>query len=179
MSHVIYYKINYTALYTNVESNREYVVMVDYAVNPEKPDTIPERNISTRQLDTSQFNPELREKLTSVGEANKSSERELVLFFPNRTEPFHFVVDGTLTIGRADTSTRINPTIDLTPYFGTQLGVSRFHAEIMFTNGRFHLKDMGSTNSSRINGKKISPYRLVPFRSGDEIRLGHFTMIVG
>lgn len=153
--------------------------MVGYEVNPKKPDTIPERNISTKQLDTSQFNPELREKLTNFGESNKASERELVLFFPNRADPFHYEVNGTLTIGRADTSTRINPNIDLTPYFGVQLGVSRFHAEIMFTNGRFHLKDMGSTNGSRINGKKIPPYRLVPFRSGDEIRLGHFTMIVG
>lgn len=153
--------------------------MVEYSVNPEKPDTVPERNISTKQLDTSQFNPELREKLANFGEANKSSEQELILFFPNRSEPFHFNAKGTLRLGRADTSTGTNPDIDLTPYFGAQLGVSRLHAEIIFTNGRFHIKDMGSTNGTRINGKKISPYRLVPFRSGDEIRLGHFTMIVG
>jgi pSer/pThr/pTyr-binding forkhead associated (FHA) protein len=153
--------------------------MTDHILNPNKPDTIPEREIKTKQLDTSQFNPELREKLLAFGEKNVSSERGLVLFFPNRSEPFHFDVKGSLTLGRADTSTRINPNIDLTPHFGIQLGVSRFHAEIIFTNGRFHLKDMGSTNGTRINGKKISPYRLVPFRSGDEIRLGHFTMIVG
>lgn len=153
--------------------------MVNHTLDPNKPDTIPERNIQTKQLDTSQFNPELREKLSEFGEIHASSERALVLFFPNRSEPFHFDVSGALTIGRADTSTRINPNIDLTPHFGTQLGVSRFHAEIIFTNGRFHIKDMGSTNGTRINGKKISPYRLVPFRSGDEIRLGHFTMIVG
>lgn len=155
------------------------VGMANHTLKSNKPDTIPERNLKTKKLDTSQFNPELREKLAAFGEEHTTSGRDLVLFFPNLSEPFHFDIKDTLTIGRADTSTRINPTIDLTPYFGKQLGVSRFHVEIMFINGRFHIKDMGSTNGTKLNNKKISPYRIVPFRSGDEIRLGHFTMIVG
>lgn len=153
--------------------------MANHTLNLNKSDTIAERNLKTKKLDTSQFNPELREKLNAFGEKHTTSERNLVLFFPNQSKPFHFDINGTLTIGRADSSTRINPIVDLTPYFGSQLGVSRFHVEIMFTNGRFHIKDMGSTNGTRINNTPISPYRLVPFRSGDQIRLGHFTMIVG
>lgn len=148
-------------------------------MKPEKPDNENSKTLTTKQLDPSQFNPELREKLEGLGEVKKKSERELILHMPHRSDPFSYEVEGTLTIGRSDSEQQINPTIDLTPYFAAQLGVSRFHAEITYMNGRFYIKDMGSTNGTQINGNRIDPYRLVPFNTGDEIRLGHFPIIVG
>lgn len=146
---------------------------------PQKPDTVPEREIQTKQLDTGKFNPELREKIKSLRNTYTSGERKLTLFFPLHAEPTVLEVTETITLGRADLRAGIHPTIDLTPHNGALLGVSRFHAEITLVNGSFHIKDMGSTNGTRINDTKIPPYRLIPFKSGDAIRLGHLNIIIG
>lgn len=150
-------------------------------LNPENPENanLPKTTLTTKQLDTSQFNPEIKAKIAALGEVSKASESELILSFPHETEPFRFNVESPITIGRSDPTSSTTLTLDLTPYFAAQLGVSRFHAEISFTNGQFYIKDMGSTNGTQINGKRIAPYHLVPFHEGDEIRLGHFPMIVG
>lgn len=146
---------------------------------PQKPDTVPEKEINTKQLDTGKFNPELRDKIQSLGNTYTSNERRLVLFFPLEPEPKILEVTDSVSLGRTDVRSGIQPTIDLSPYSAALLGVSRFHAIINLVNGRFHIKDMGSTNGTRINGVKISPYRLLPFKSGDTLRLGHLNILVG
>ncbi len=146
---------------------------------PHKPDTVPEREIETKQLDTGKFNPELRDKIQSLGNTYTSNERKLVLFFPLEPEPKILEVTNSVSLGRTDPRAGIHPTIDLSPYSAGLLGVSRFHALISLINGRFHIKDMGSTNGTRINGVKIAPYRLLPFKSGDTLRLGHLNILVG
>lgn len=144
-----------------------------------KPDTLPERDISTEKLDTGQFSPELRKQLAEVSETPQSNERKLVLFFPTDSDPLVIEMTGTITLGRLDLRANIHPTIDLSVYHGAQLGVSRFHAEITLVNGAFHIKDMGSTNGTRVNNKPVAAYRLVPFKSGDTLRLGYLNILVG
>jgi len=146
---------------------------------PQKPDTVPENEIQTNRLDTGKFNPEIREKIESLRQTYRSGERKLSLFFPNQKEPTVLELSGTITLGRTDLAAGIHPTIDLTPHNGALLGVSRFHAEITLVSGKFHVKDMGSTNGTRINDNKIPPYRLIPFKTGDIIRLGHLNIIIG
>lgn len=146
---------------------------------PHKPDTVPEREVDTQQLDTGRFNPELREKLNALGNTYTSNDHRLVLFFPLETDPYILEISDSASLGRTDLRAGIHPTIDLTPYNAGLLGVSRFHAIISRVNTRFHLKDMGSTNGTRINGVKIPSYRLIPFKSGDALRLGHLNILVG
>jgi hypothetical protein len=145
----------------------------------EKPDTLPEHEVDTKRLDTGQFNPELRAQLKQLVNTYHTTSNQLLLYFPSYSDPFRIEVDDYITLGRADPETKTYPTLDLNPYFAAQLGVSRFHAEIRLISGRFHIKDMGSRNGTRLNGVKINPFTLVPFNKGDEIRLGHFAMIIG
>ena len=84
-----------------------------------------------------------------------------------------------ITMGRNDPVSGINPTLDLTEYHGSDLGVSRFHAEISINDGKYYIKDMGSTNGTYVNGTKIAPYKLTPIRNGDQIRLGHLSIVIG
>lgn len=144
-----------------------------------KPDTIPEDRVDTKRLDTGQFNPELRAQLKELVNTYHTTSNELALYFPNYSDPFRIEVDDFITIGRADPESNTYPSLDLGPYFASQLGVSRYHAEIRLISGRYHIKDMGSRNGTKVNGTKIAPFTLVPFTKGDEIRLGHFAMIVG
>ena len=145
----------------------------------EKSDTLPEHKVDTNKLDTGKFNPELRAQLKALINTYHTTSNELALYFPNYTDPFRIEVDDSITIGRADPETKSYPSLDLGPYQANQLGVSRFHAEIKLISGRFHIKDMGSRNGTKLNGNKLAPFTLVPFTKGDEIRLGHFAMIVG
>ena len=48
--------------------------------------------------------------------------------------------------------------------------ISRQHALIQYTNGRFHVQDLSSKNGTRLNGAKLG--QLTELRNGDEITLG-------
>src|SRR5205823_1193697 len=52
--------------------------------------------------------------------------------------------------------------------------VSRHHAEIRPRGGSWVLTDLGSTNGSRINGRRVEGSEVI--RTGDEIELGATTL---
>jgi len=109
----------------------------------------------------------------------EKSESSLVLFLPEETTPIIFNDKDVITLGRLDRAANITPELDLTAYHGAELGVSRYHAVITRVNDRYHIKDMGSTNGTRVNDKKLPPYTLTPISRGDQIRVGHLTLVVG
>lgn len=52
--------------------------------------------------------------------------------------------------------------------------VSRYHAELRLRNGRFHLRDLRSTNGSFVNGRPTSEAGLSP---GDVVSLGGLELV--
>ena len=72
-----------------------------------------------------------------------------------------------ITIGRTDEAdvTLDNP------------GISRIHAVIELEKDRDYITDKGSTNGTRINGRKIKGRTCV--RKKDKIKVGKFDMIAG
>ncbi len=50
-------------------------------------------------------------------------------------------------------------------------GVSRAHAEFVRVSDRWNVKDLGSRNGSRVNGKPLTPYELYPLESGDSLSI--------
>jgi pSer/pThr/pTyr-binding forkhead associated (FHA) protein len=53
--------------------------------------------------------------------------------------------------------------------------ISRAHAAIAFDGARFFLQDLGSTNGTRVNGKRETRVRL---QDGDELQLGKLRLRV-
>ena len=53
------------------------------------------------------------------------------------------------------------------------LGVSRYHSEIITKDGFYVLRDLKSNNGTFVNGKRIESYNL---NDGDEISIGKFTI---
>jgi predicted component of type VI protein secretion system len=47
--------------------------------------------------------------------------------------------------------------------------VSRRHAELRLVDGRWHLRDLGSSNGTWVNGRRVVEAEVVP---GDEVQLG-------
>ena len=53
--------------------------------------------------------------------------------------------------------------------------ISRLHAEILFKNGQFEVRDLGSANGTAINGQPVSRGLL---KDGDQIKVGEATLTI-
>jgi FHA domain/zinc-ribbon domain len=80
--------------------------------------------------------------------------------------------------GRRDPATGAMPDVDLTPFAGYRMGVSRRHAIIRQTEAenRLDLVDLGSSNGTFLNGVRVAQDHPQRLRDGDEIRLGQMVL---
>ncbi|MCU0474747.1 MAG: FHA domain-containing protein [Anaerolineae bacterium] len=82
-----------------------------------------------------------------------------------------------MVIGRRVASDEVLA-IDLSRYGAEQLGVSRRHAEIHVQHGDLYIRDLASTNGTRLNGVGLRPDSAVRLRDGDELELGQLRAVV-
>ncbi|MBI3739571.1 MAG: FHA domain-containing protein [Chloroflexi bacterium] len=76
------------------------------------------------------------------------------------------------TLGRISEGQPIMPDIDLSPYQAYASGVSRLHAVIKRDADRVLLMDLGSSNGTYINGKRLNPNVEQALGNGDVVALG-------
>lgn len=152
---------------------------------------------STKALSGNELSPEVREPLQKQG----ATDYDLSLESPLVRGTDEFPKGGTLrleiegssksvqvpltvhhreiVLGRRDPATGALPDIDLTPFAGYRMGVSRRHSLIRYSEGKFlDLFDQGSSNGTFLNGQRMDahyPYRL---HNGDRLRLGQITVRV-
>lgn len=105
--------------------------------------------------------------------------RQIALFLPGGREPIVVEDLDTIALGRKDELRGINPIVDLTDYHAKKLGVSREHAELVFVNFRYHIRDLGSMNGTWLNGKRLEPNDFLTVNSGDALRLGSLMIVIG
>ena len=89
---------------------------------------------------------------------------EIWLTFPDGSE---HELNETITIGR-DTHN------DLVM---ESAAVSRDHAALTFTDGRWYLEDRGSFNGTYLNGTRVVPGTPLPLRHADRISIGAETLL--
>ncbi|HXY54240.1 MAG TPA: FHA domain-containing protein [Nitrospirota bacterium] len=77
-----------------------------------------------------------------------------------------------VVIGREDPISEVFPDLDLTNFGGAEGGVSRKHAVIHRLGNGFTIEDMGSTNGTYLNKKRIQPHVPQTITPGDEVRFG-------
>jgi CheY-like chemotaxis protein len=83
-----------------------------------------------------------------------------------------------MVLGREDPEHEVFPEIDLSPYHAYTHGVSRRHAVIQVKHGHIVLKDLDSTNGTRLNDFDLMPDTDYRLRHGDEITLGQLKLQV-
>ena len=66
----------------------------------------------------------------------------------------------------------IMPDIDLTPYQAYANGVSRLHAVLKREGKRVFVMDLGSSNGTYLNGKRLQPNIDQTLNHGDMLALG-------
>ncbi|MDF5719723.1 MAG: FHA domain-containing protein [Rhizonema sp. PD37] len=94
---------------------------------------------------------------------------------PLLQQPIIFKLDQESNlIGRSSQLKGVYPEVAL----NFDSAVSQRHALLnRLPNGSFVLRDIGSTNGTKLNGVELSPMVDVPIKDGDEFTLGHWTRI--
>lgn len=92
-------------------------------------------------------------------------------------EPIVFKPKPETIFGRRDPATGAMPDVDLTPFAGYRMGVSRRHAAIRQGEEQsLNIWDLGSSNGTYLNGQKLSAHRPYRLHDGDELRLGQMVI---
>ena len=76
------------------------------------------------------------------------------------------------TLGRLSEGQPIMPDIDLTPYQAYASGVSRLHAVVKRDADRVMVMDLGSSNGTYLNGRRLNPHMEEALNHGDIVALG-------
>lgn len=78
-----------------------------------------------------------------------------------------------LVLGRAGGSTpEAIPEVSLETYGGREGGVSRRHARLSRRGAQLYLEDLGSTNGTFVNERRLLPGQPLRIYPGDVVRLG-------
>lgn len=85
-------------------------------------------------------------------------------------------ITGEMIVGRGDASSGYQPEVDLTPYGGYRLGLSRRHAKFTRQENRLYLVDMGSRNGTAINDRPVPPDSPQTLKDGDDVRFGNLVV---
>src|SRR3954465_6222478 len=86
----------------------------------------------------------------------------LLVSLPDGTEVTHELTDDVITLGRVpDNMIQIE-----------DASVSSHHAELTLRDEHYTLKDLGSTNGTRINGKTAEPEQELSLSPGDSVTFG-------
>ncbi|MBC6934400.1 MAG: response regulator [Chloroflexi bacterium] len=87
-------------------------------------------------------------------------------------------VQEAMTIGRSDPQRGVYPDVDLGPHGAQHRGVSRQHAVVIARENRIVVKDLGSVNGTRLNGRGMTPDQEYRLRHGDELEVGELKLQV-
>ena len=102
----------------------------------------------------------------------------LVFVIPSSGRQVEIEVDKIIKVGRSDTIREIDPELDLTEDQGVVHGVSREHALVRLGSQGISLIDLGSTNGTHLNNRRLPPNEPYPLSDGDTIRFGHLLVRV-
>jgi hypothetical protein len=112
------------------------------------------------------------------GTARLGNERKLLLYVRGYDQPLVVSLADEIVLGRYDASTGETPEVDLNEYGAEEEGVSRRHAAIISEEDALKVIDLGSANSTFINGQKLMAHQARILRDGDELRLGKLVIRV-
>ena len=142
------------AVWSEVRGPRQAVGPQAGAVAPNDP-TVPAPNPVTGQLRQTR-------RSTKAPKGRRGNVGRFVVIEPKATRGSAFAVGDELTIGRAATCTIGMP---------NDTFVSQLHARVFRETGSTMIEDLGSTNGTYLNGKRLAtPERVA---KGDRVQIGN------
>jgi hypothetical protein len=106
------------------------------------------------------------------GDVVRSEPLTLSLRIGNPPRELRMALVKPIRLGRIDPLKEIYPDVDLTDDQAAHYGVSREHACIFGRATFIGIEDLGSTNGTLLNGKRLAPYLPERLKDGDQLQLG-------
>lgn len=113
-----------------------------------------------------------------MGKIINRVDQTLEITFATSPDVVKLTVDTEVLIGRADKSQTVFTGLDLSPYDGDKLGVSRRHAIIRREGDKLLLVDLNSNNGTVVNGSRLEPDTPKELADGDTIYVGHLKLTI-
>ncbi|HUF38066.1 MAG TPA: FHA domain-containing protein [Anaerolineales bacterium] len=127
-------------------------------------------------LPTDSFDPPLSgrrdEGLEGGGNIATAGGGRVMLFFYQHQAYIRLDENRDYSLGRINDGQSVLPDIDLSAYEGYKNGVSRVHASIQISPRRINVVDLGSSNGTFLNGRRLTPQVPYSMADGDILILG-------
>ncbi len=110
--------------------------------------------------------------------AGQAAPTQLVLQFLPSGQCVTLALGSSLVLGRSSGHTTAGPTIDLSSFKAEGYGVSRHHCRLQRHSTHITITDLGSTNSTYLNGEQLLPHQPYILADQDRLILGTLRIIV-
>jgi len=135
----------------------------------------------TKTTDMQALTPELIRDW-SLQEAKEIAvpDSGIAFYVDGHSKPAYIDSRGEIVLGRkaGTTSEMVLDLIDLSPFGGYSLGLSRRHAVIRQTADGYEVLDLGSVNGTWLNEERLVPHKPYPLTSSSYLRLGRMRILV-
>jgi hypothetical protein len=129
-------------------------------------------HLTTQNIKTNRGNGDLRERYSPVAPPSTTLSNWVTLHLLDTGQVLPLSERTEFTLGRISEGQPIMPDVDLSPYQAYARGVSRLHAVIKREASHVFLMDLGSSNGTFVNGKRLAPNVDHAVSNGDVVALG-------
>ncbi len=128
--------------------------------------------LTTQNMDTGRAQEALRQNAVPPAAAPVALNNWVTLHLLDTGQVLPLAERNEFTLGRISEGQPIMPDIDLSPYQAYARGVSRLHAVLKREATHVFLMDLGSSNGTFVNGKRLTPNVDHAIANGDVVALG-------
>lgn len=125
----------------------------------------------------SQLHRKLMEEVSRKNNATLTS-RELRFMIRGMEERINVKEGMTIILGRIDPTRTTGMYIDLTPYGALERGVSREHVRLEVLDNQLFVTDLGSSNGTYLNEKRLIPHEAYTLPAGTKMMMGKLVVQV-
>jgi hypothetical protein len=128
--------------------------------------------LTTQAITSAQIDEDLKKRSVTMEPPSSPLNSWISLHLMDSGKVLPLASRNEFTMGRLSEGQPIMPDIDLTPYQAYASGVSRLHAVVKRDSNRVVIMDLGSSNGTYLNGRRLNPHVEEEIRHGDIIALG-------
>jgi len=129
-------------------------------------------SLTTQAINQEQIVDDLKKTSAATEVPSSPANSWLSLHLMDSGKILPLATRNEFTMGRLSEGQPIMPDIDLTPYQAYASGVSRLHAVVKRDAERVVIMDLGSSNGTYLNGRRLNPHTEEMLKHGDVIALG-------
>ncbi|SRR6266498_1711582 len=141
-------------------------------------DPLLDSGYKTKTTDMQALTPEMIKEWSLKEEKPAAVPDSGISFYVDgHSMPAYIDPEGEFVLGRKAEKTS-EMLLDLAPFGGYSLGISRRHAVIRRTEDGYKVLDLGSVNGTWLNEERLVPHQSYPLPSGSHLRLGRMRLLV-